>query len=1086
MKRKQEKITGRRLLLALMLGVTTMASAQRISLSLEDARVEQVLEEITKQTGLSLAYSNQVVDLNRKVSLHVTDTELAQVLQQLTAGTKIAYEVRDGKIYLFERGQRATALLQQTKKKITGTVVDAQGEPIIGANIVEKGTSNGTITDLAGNFSLQVATVATLEVSYIGYKTAEVKPAGQDNLQIVLHEDSESLDEVVVVGYGTMRKRDLTGAMTQVKAETMQAYTVSNPIQALQGRVPGVTIRNNTGAPEGNFTIRVRGTNSIQGGNDPLYVVDGMPVNPSSINSQDIESVEVLKDASATAIYGSRGANGVILITTKRGKTGASNVTYDGSWGVQSLIKKIDVLDASEWATLVNEQQLNDVGKAYFTPEQVAAFGKGTDWQDLVYSSAPVQNHNLTVSSGNERTQVLMSGSLMLREGIVAPSAYNKYNLRGNINHKFNEHLDAQLIMSYARTAKRTRNNAGGNRGGTIHSAAIAAPPTLKPYNEDGSYNNLMTAYPFLSNALINPINRINEQDSRTKANLINTNTALTYRPIKGLSLKASIGIENLDYRQDDYTTSKHLNGTNSASVGQTNELTIINENIANYNTTISENHRIDLTGGFTYQQYESKYMGMSGNQFISDTPGSDQIGSAENFGTPSTSYSKWVLMSYLARANYSYKGRYIATVSFRADGSSRYSDGDKWGYFPAAALAWRISDEPFLREVDAISDMKFRLGYGETGSTAISPYATLNMLSQGKTPINGSVATFYAASTRLPSNLKWETTAQWNVGVDLSLFKSRLRITADYYKKMTRDLLNTVSLPGSTGYDTTIRNIGKMGNQGVELLVEGEVFQTKDFTWTLSANFALNRNKVEKLYGGKDVYGGGIGVAYIEDFVNLVREGEPLGVFYTYKEAGYDENGDLKYEDRDGNGILNNDDKFITGNPHPDFTYGLNSDIRWKDFEFSFFFQGSQGNDVFNIGETANLDYGVNLNVRRDVLYSHWRANNTAEQNAAAKYPKITNKLTMNYSDRYVEDGSYLRLKNISVGYNLPVRKWAVGDWLKGVKIYASAQNLLTFTGYSGRDPEVSSLGENVRAGIDYWSYPNVKSFTFGAKVQF
>lgn len=970
---------------------------------------------------------------------------------------------------------------------VKGQITDAKtGEPLVGVNVVLKGLSeSGTISDLNGNYSLSVSESSTLIFSYIGYVSQEVSVKGRSVVNVSLSEDVEALEEVVVIGYGTMRKRDVTGALSQVKAKDMQAITVPNPIQALQGRVPGVAITTNTGAPEGNFTIRVRGTNSIKGGNDPLYVVDGMPVNPSSINSQDIESVEVLKDASATAIYGSRGANGVILITTKKGNTGATSVSYDGSYGVQSLIKKMDMLDAAEWATLVNEQQLNDTGKEYFTPEQISSFGKGTDWQDLVYSNAPIQNHNLTISGGSEKTQVLVSGSMMLRDGIIKPSHYNKYNLRGNINHKINDKFDVALIMSYARTAKRTRNNNGGNRGNSIIGAAISAPPTLSPYNEDGSYNNLMIAYPFISNALSNPINVINERDSKTKANLINTNAALTYKPIKGLSLKASIGIENLDYRQDDYTTSKFLNSTNSASVSQNTETTIINENIANYNITLAADHRLDFTGGFTYQQYEGRSMSMSGNGFISDAPETDQIGAADAFGTPGTGYSKWVLMSYLARANYSFKGKYMATLSFRADGSSRYSEGDKWGYFPAAALAWRISDEGFLKDIEQLSDLKLRVGYGETGSTAIDPYATLNMLSQGKTPVNGGSYTYYAANTTLPSDLKWETTAQWNVGIDLSMFNSRLRVTADYYKKNTRDLLNTVSLPASTGYDTTIKNIGKMSNQGIELLVEGEVFQTKDFTWTLSANFALNRNKVVKLYGGKDVYGSRVGLAYIEDFVNLIREGEPLGVFYTYKEDGYDEEGNLKYVDRDGNGVLNNDDKFITGDPNPDFTYGLNSDIRFKDFEFSFFFQGSQGNDVFNVAETANLDYGVNLNVRKEVLYSHWSPGNTDAQNASAKYPRITRKLTMNYSDRYVENGSYLRLKNISLGYNLPVSKWAVGSWLKGVKVYVSAQNILTITSYSGRDPEVNSWG-GVNAGLDYLTYPNVKSVTFGAKVQF
>lgn len=512
---------------------------------------------------------------------------------------------------------------------VKGRITDAKTrEPLVGVNVVLKGSSeSGTISDLNGNYSLSVPESSSLIFSYIGYVTQEISVKGQSVLNVALSEDMEALEEVVVIGYGTMRKRDLTGSLTQVKAEDMQAITVPNPIQALQGRVPGVVITTNTGSPEGNFTIRVRGTNSIRGGNDPLYVVDGMPVNPSSINSQDIESVEVLKDASATAIYGSRGANGVILITTKKGKTGATSVTYDGSYGIQSLIKKMDMMDATEWAQIVNEQQLNDVGKEYFTAEQVAAFGKGVDWQDLVYKDAPIQNHNLTISGGNEKTQILVSGSMMLRDGIIKPSSYNKYNLRGNINHKINDKFDVALIMAYARTTKDQQNSSGGNRGSSVIGAAISAPPSVSPYNEDGSYNNIMLSYPFMSNALYNPLNVINEQRSKVKANLINTNAALTYKPIKGLSLKASIGVENLDYRTDSYTTSKYLYGSNSASVSQNTETTIINENIANYNITIAEDHRLDFTGGFTYQQYEGRSMSVSGSGFISDVPESDQLG---------------------------------------------------------------------------------------------------------------------------------------------------------------------------------------------------------------------------------------------------------------------------------------------------------------------------------------------------------------------------------------------------------------------------------------------------------------------------
>lgn len=868
----------------------------------------------------------------------------------------------------------------------------------------------------------------------------------------------------------------------------MTAFTVANPIQALQGRVPGVVITSNTGSPEGNFSIRIRGTNSIRGDNTPLYVIDGIPSNASSINNYDIESVEVLKDASATAIYGSRGANGVILITTKKGKTGTTSVDYNFEYGMQSQIKKLDMMNGTEWGELYNEQRLIATGKEYFTAEQIAAFGKGTDWQSLVFKDAPVQNHNVTISGGTEKTRILASGSLMLRDGLIPNSLYNKYNVRSSIDHAINDYFDLSLIASYTRTDKHLKSSSGSNRGGSLIGGAIASPPTLTPYNEDGSYQDLRLAYPFMSNALYNPINLINETSNKTKADLSNVNAALTWKPVKGLSIKSSLGIESLNYRTDSYTTSKYLYSSSSASVSSNQETTIVNENIANYDLTIAENHRLNLMGGFTYQEYKGTSLSASGNGFLSDAPESYQLGAAANHGTPGTSYTKWVLMSYLGRANYSYKGKYLATASIRADGSSRYSKGDKWGYFPSAALAWRISDEDFLKDADFLSDLKLRVGWGATGSTAISPYTTMNMLSQGKAPANGDVYTYYAASTTFPANLKWETTTQWNFGMDLSLLDQRLRITADYYYKKTTNLLNSVSLPASTGYSNTIQNIGEMSNRGFELLIDGDLIRTKDFLWNASVNFALNKNRVEKLYDGNDIYGSSVGLSYIDGTINLIREGEPLGVFYVFKEDGYDENGQLKYIDVDNDGNLTTEDRFVLGDPNPDFTYGLNSTIQYKDFEFSFFLQGSRGNDIYNVGETANYDYGMGLNLRKDVLYSHWSSSNTPEQNAVAKYPRLTANQNLVHSDRFIEDGSYLRLKNISLAYRLPIQKWSPGHWLKGIQLYVSAQNILTITDYSGMDPEVNSWGggNSVNLGLDYLTYPNSKTISFGVKVSF
>ena len=973
---------------------------------------------------------------------------------------------------------------QQVTKTVTVSIKDVVG-PLAGANVSVKGTKNGANTDSNGKVTLaNVPANSTLVISYMGYKTQEISVSVGTSFEVVLEEDTNMLDELVVIGYGTVRKRDLTGSVSSVKSKELTAFTVSNPIQALQGRVPGVTITTNNGAPTGNFSIRVRGSNSIRGDNGPLYIIDGMPANVSSVNSYDIESVEVLKDASATAIYGSRGANGVILITTKSGRTGKTNVQYNFEYGIQTLRKKMDMMNAKEYMEFYNIQQMNDKGVAYFTDAQIAAAGKGYDWQDAVYRDASVQNHNISVAGGNEKTRFSVSGSAMLREGIIKTSEYNKYNLRSVLDHDVSNWLNVAVRMGYTYTTRQDKASSDfANRGGSIVSSALLAPPTLSPYNEDGSYQNLQLAYPFISNALVNPINLIDRGVSKTEANLLDLSTALTFKPFKGFSFKISFGLENNDYRGDKYVNSKNIYGSTSASVGFTRNTTVINENIVNYDFEFGDAHSLNLMGGFTYQQNVSKYLGGSGSGFLSDATETYNLASAATPGIPSSSYSKWVLMSYLARANYSYKGKYLLTASIRADGSSRYSEGDKWGYFPSAAAAWSISEEPWLKGKTSISNLKLRIGYGVTGSTAIGPYATMNMLSSGSTPLGGDgVVTFFTPSTTYPGALKWESTSQTNVGVDMGLFNDRLRITADAYYKLTTDLLNSVNLPPSSGYGSTIRNIGKMSNRGLELLVEGEILNTKDWSWTASANIATNKNEVKKLAGGPDIYGSNVSMVLVNGTVNLIREGEPMGVFYVFKSDGYDENGTLKYVDADENGTLTNDDRFILGNPHPDFTYGLNTEIAYKRLSLSMFWVGSQGNDVYNVSKAQYYDYGMGLNMLKEVYKSHWDQNNTPEQNAKAKYPKIRANQNIQQSDIFIEDGSYVRLKNIQLGYTIPVLK----RYINKIHVYVSAQNILTFTKYSGADPEVNSYGSDMTIGIDWFPYPMNKSITLGANIQF
>uniref|UniRef100_UPI003217C2BC SusC/RagA family TonB-linked outer membrane protein n=1 Tax=uncultured Draconibacterium sp. TaxID=1573823 RepID=UPI003217C2BC len=658
---------------------------------------------------------------------------------------------------------------------ITGKVTMVSGESLPGVSVIVKGTSVGTITDTNGNFSLNIFEEAkTLVFTFIGMKTKEVNITSSAKYNIVLEEDVYNLEEVVAIGYGTMKKSDLTGSVASVKGEEISSFPNTSITQAMQGRSAGVQVLQNTGAPGAKIQVRIRGANSIKGSNAPLWVIDGFPGDQNMLNPSDIESIEVLKDASATAIYGSRGANGVIIVTTKRGRIGETKVDYEGSYSIQTIRKKLDLMNAKEYAQFYNIQQLNDTGEEYFSQNQINNYGEGTDWQDLIFASAPLHNHSLTVSGGNTKTQFSVGGSYYDQKGIVKNSDYRKFTLRANVNHDISKKISITYNAILSRVDESPKNSNGGNRGSSLLGAIVSAPPTTTPYNDDGTYRLLTTVYPFSGNAIMNPLAYINESSGDLYANRVNANIAFIYKPIDDLSIRISGNVKNDDRRSDYYTTLLYPGSLGSASVGTTNGITLNSDNIVTYNKIFNEVHSLTVTGAYTYEESTYKSVGASGKGFLSDVYESFNIGAANTLGTPYSGYSNWALMSCLGRVNYSYKGKYMGTVSFRADGSSRYSPGNKWGYFPSGAVAYRISEENFMKDLNFISDLKLRASYGESGSTAISSYATLDMLSSGKTVFGDELYTYFAPSTTYPGNLKWETTAQTDFGIDVhSLIKS-------------------------------------------------------------------------------------------------------------------------------------------------------------------------------------------------------------------------------------------------------------------------------------------------------------------------
>lgn len=966
--------------------------------------------------------------------------------------------------------------------KVSGKLTDeTSGFSLPGISVVVKGGKTGVITDESGNFVIVAPNSDdTLLFTGIGYASKEVYILNRSKINVTLTPTNQLLDKVVVVGYGAVKKRDLTGAVASVKGDELNAFPVGNVQLALSGRAAGVQVSQNNGAPGAPVSIRIRGTNSISGNNEPLYVIDGFPTDNSRlVNNSNIESIEVLKDASATAIYGSRGANGVVLITTKSGKAGSSVIDYVSDFAIQKLRKKLDMMNAQEYIDFEN-QIANDLGQSPRFPQSGVDVGKGFDWQDFVYHNALMQNHSLSIRGGNDKTKFAISGSYFGQDGLVRNSGYYRYSLDSKVDHRISKKLEfkSNIILTYTKAVN--QNSAGGGRGISLIAGSYNAFPTVTPYDSSGAIRDLRNIYSW-NPEILNPAYFIDETNNITKSNNILANLSLIYEPITDLKIQISGGIQSTDNRNDVFNTSKVWSGVSSASVNRPNTTSYLNEYLGTYNKTIGK-HTFLVMAGFTYQDFTNTSVSASGMGFLSDIFGVYNLQSAGTPGIPSSSYSYSALLSSLGRINYSFDERYLATINFRADGSSVYSSGNKWGYFPSGAIAWRISKEKFF-DVDFVSDLKVRAGWGITGSQAINPYSTLQMLYAGTTGFGNGVENYFVRSSTVPKNLKWETTKQTDIGFDISLFNNRLNVTGDYYIKNTSNLLNPVPLSPSTGYSNSIENIGTMRNSGIELEISSKVISTQDIKWEINGNIAFNENKVTKLYGGKDILGAGYNVTLLNEPINIVREGESLGAFYGYKEKGYDDKGLLQYEDINKDGVINKADKLIIGNPNPRLIYGFNTDLSFKGFNLSVFFQGVAGRDIFNLSKVnPTLDVVWGANMLKDVYYNTWTPENTN-----AKYPKPSNNNIVRVSDRFVENGSYLRLRNVELSYNLPLQKWGSKN-IKALQLYIGGQNLITFTKYSWWDPEVNSQGggNSLNQGIDYNTYPNYKSINFGVRATF
>ncbi|MBU1822400.1 MAG: TonB-dependent receptor, partial [Bacteroidetes bacterium] len=921
---------------------------------------------------------------------------------------------------------------------VKGKVTDESGEAIPGVSVTVKGTQRGTITNVDGTYSVNTAGNATLVFSFLGYVSQEVPVNNRSTINVALKTDTKALEEVVVVGYGTQRKVETTGSIASVKAEELTQLPVTNVAQGLQARVSGVQINQNSGSPGGNISVRIRGTNSINGNSEPLYVVDGIQISNgggindvsplSTINPNDIESVEVLKDASASAIYGARAANGVILITTKRGKAGVTRVSIDSYYGIQQATKTLDVLNAAEFAQLENEVFKNN---AYPTP---STLGEGTDWQSLIFQQAPIQNHQLSINGGNDKTQLALSANYFNQDGIIINSNFKRYSYRLNVDHKINEKfkIGTSILGSYNVSngvdAGSTTIGDAGVVTGSVLGAAIGAPPTLQPYRADGS------VYPFGEQGngqyreVVNPLNFteiLRQRDiKRTLVNLFGE-----YQLLPGLNYRASFNADIQTQLNDFYSPLSIINtndinaNSGSAAKSNSNFLGLLHESILSYNRKFGEDHSLRFTGVFASQVENSNFNSISATGFPNDATRNESLQLALN-RTVSSGRSKQRLDSYMGRINYGFRDKYFVDLTARVDGSSKFGTNNKYGFFPAISAAWRIIEEDFLQNVKWMSDMKLRASYGITGNAGgISPYQSLATVSSGGGYNLGNTFQTAISPTGISNpDLRWEKSTQTDIGLDIGLFNNRLSIIMDYYHKRTDDLLYVKTLPLSSGYGSITGNFASLENKGFEFSANATILNGP-VRWSVSGNLTANRNKLLDLDGGTTQ----------ERFVtnsSILSVGQPLGVFKTYVFDGINQTGDAiipgydgrvgghKVKDLNNDGAINSQDQIITGNPNPNFIFGASTNLTYKNFDLSAFLSGSQGNDIYNISRLSFENPLGQRNLLQGVA-NRWTPTNPSNQYVSAF---VAGRLPI--TDYAMEDGSYIRLKNISLGYTLPTIK--------------------------------------------------------------
>ncbi|WP_277098778.1 TonB-dependent receptor [Coprobacter secundus] len=1079
--------------------LNVIAQEPKLSISLNKVTIKQFFNEIQRKTDYTFSYREGILNNNKDVSISVHNKNLSEILKSVLDSKGLSFSIQAKSIVITQQLQTSTQSFT-----LKGKVTNSEGEPLIGVTVLAKNSKNGTATDFDGNFSIRINDKNTsLQFTYVGYKQENVQIKDHKFITVIMEEDSHMLNEVVAVGYGVMRKSDLTGSVVRVGSKDISNIPTVRLDQALTGKASGVHITNTSGEPGAGTNILIRGGNSISASNEPLYVIDGFigAGDLNLIDPNDIESVEILKDAAATSIYGARGANGVVIVTTKRGTEGRNNVTVNTYIGVQHIAKRLEMMNAREYAEMLNQQDVSVNQEPSI--ENPSIYGKGTDWQDEILRMALMQNYQIAASGGNKDSRYYLSISMFDQEGVIKNSGIRRYQTRLNLDRKIGKNINIGANFQFSYSQRKP--NLVSLGGFDYQSSALATPPTMGIYNEDGSYAADSPSR-VVSNKIDNVVAQLNERKKQEKAASVYAGIFADWEAIKGLKFKTFLGLnasnnKTSEYKPSSLPTMIQNKVKGEAWINQGDSYSILWENTVNYMKEIAKGHHLTVLGGYTLQTSRSEGLSLYGKNFTNDLLDWNNLSDAETkTRLIGSSASEWAIISYLGRINYSVLDRYLVTVTGRYDGSSRLGKDNRFAFFPSVAVAWRLSEEKFMKRFSKLDNLKIRASYGLSGNQDIALYQTLPLMKQQNVILTDIPQVGYIPDRLGNDKLKWETTAQFDFGIEASFFKSRLNIEFDTYTKRTRDLLLDVEFPYTSGFKNGFMNVGKISNRGVELMIRSTNIVTKDFSWTTEFNIARNKNKVVALGPDKDfeyTFRPGLGTHPY----SWLKVGQPVGAFYGYImdgiyrtreqiEAGNEPNASLGqkiYRDINGDGVITIEDQTTIGDPNPDFFGGLNNTFTYKNFTLNVFLQGTYGNDILSGGDFLYATVDPRFVNQYKRVKNFWSLDNPN-----AEYPKLYSNDEYQPSTYMIHNGSHLKIKSVSLYYNLPVKKWKRNKVISEFQCYITGTNLFTFTSYKGYDPEVNTGTEggykvysaNVLRGMDFTAYPSARTFTFGIKL--